>query len=250
MASLLQVPVCEAAGALLKGKSRIKILEAGCGSDSQIQFPAAVYAVGIDISRDELEKNVSLQEKILGDIQDYPLPEGKFDAVVCWMVLEHLPRPKDALANLFRCVKPGGLLILGVPNLASIKGIATKLTPFWFHNLFYRLMRYKSRHFPTYLRMAILPGKMIRFAEASGFSVAFCRLAEGGVSKRLRARFRSAHVAFSTMDFIARTISLGKWQSLLLDECAMILKNDNSNPDGGLAGASREPRAAMVSASK
>jgi ubiquinone/menaquinone biosynthesis C-methylase UbiE len=138
MASLLQAPVSEAANALLAGRDHIRLLEAGCGSASQIRFNAAVHVVGIDIAPEELEKNRAVQEKILGDIQDYPLPEAEFDVVVCWMVLEHLPRPRQALVNMFRAAKPGGIVILGFPNLASIKGLVTKFTPFWFHNVLYR----------------------------------------------------------------------------------------------------------------
>src|SRR5215475_14175326 len=200
MASLMQKPVCEAANALLRGRDRIRVLEAGCGSASQIKFTAQVHAVGIDIEADELEKNAAVQEKILGDIQDYPLPKEDFDVVVCWMVLEHLSRPKDALANLFRTAKPGGIVILGFPNLASIKGLVTKFTPFWFHKVFYQLMHYESRHFPTYLRTSILPGTQIRYAQDSGFSPVFYQLAEGGVAKKLRSRSGLADLAFSGID--------------------------------------------------
>lgn len=224
MASLLQKPVCEAANALLEGRQQIKVLEAGCGSASQISFCAAVRAVGIDISAEELEKNRAVHEKILGDIQEYPLPEDDFDVIICWMVLEHLPRPRAALANMFRAAKPGGIVILGFPNLASIKGVVTKFTPFWFHTFFYRAMRYQSRHFPTYLRSSILPHRLIRFAEANGFSTSFCRLAEGGVARKLRSRSGLADLAFSGVDSLAKLVSLGKWRSALLDECAVILR--------------------------
>lgn len=226
MPSLLQQPVCEAVNALLNGKSQIRVLEAGCGSASQIQFKAAVHIVGIDISADELDKNVAVQEKILGDIQDFPLPKDDFDVIVCWMVLEHLPRPQDALDNLFRAVKPGGLVILGFPNLASIKGMATKFTPFWFHELFYRYMRHTSRHFPTYLRTTILPQRLLQYATENGFSAPFCKIAEGGVSKKLRGRSALFDVGLSALDRSAWLVSLGKWQSALLDECAVVLRKE------------------------
>lgn len=235
MASLLQKPVCDAVNALLQGKDRISVLEAGCGSASQITFAPAMRAVGIDISADQLEKNTAVQEKILGDIQDYPLPPGEFDVAVCWMVLEHLPRPKDALANMFRAVKPGGLVILAVPNLTSIKGIVTRFTPFWFHELFYRYMRHTSRHFPTYLRREILPHRMISFARENGLAAAFCRLSEGGVSKKLRDRSAPINLVFSTLDRAARVLSFGKWQTALLDECAIVLRKNDGQHGTGLA---------------
>jgi SAM-dependent methyltransferase len=212
------------ANALLKGKSVIKVLEAGCGSASHIKFDAAVHAVGIDISRDQLDKNKTIQESILGDLQTYPLPKNEFDVVVCWTVLEHLSRPDDALLNMFASVQPGGLVILGFPNLVSIKGVVTKFTPLWFHTLFYRLQHYKSSPFPTYFRMAIMPHRIMRLAEKNGFSVELCRIVEGRVTQKFRARYRVVNLAFSTLDTVVKILSFGRSQSLLLDSCAMILR--------------------------
>lgn len=224
MASLLQKPVSDTVNTLLAGKDKIRVLEAGCGSASQIKFDAQMYVVGIDISADELEKNGVVHERILGDIQDYPLRKEDFDVVICWMVLEHLSRPNAALANMFRAVKPGGIVVLGFPNLASIKGLVTKFTPFWFHELFYRFMKYKSLHFPTHLRASILPDRLIKFAKDNGMSREFCTVVEGGVSKRLRGRFATVDVGFSALDRATRLLSLGQWKSALLDECAIVLR--------------------------
>jgi ubiquinone/menaquinone biosynthesis C-methylase UbiE len=223
MAELEQM-ISKVANALLAGKSHIKLLEAGCGSASHIGFNAIVHAVGIDICKEQLEQNSAVQEKILGDIQDYPLPKNEYDVVICWMVLEHLVKPREALLNLCRAVKPHGLLILGFPNLYSIKGIVTKFTPFWFHALFYKFMKYTSRHFPTHLRIAILPKKVMQLAQDSGFNTEFYRLVEGDVSKRLRTRFRLIDLVFFTVELVVRIISMGRLQSPLLDGCAMILK--------------------------
>jgi 2-polyprenyl-3-methyl-5-hydroxy-6-metoxy-1,4-benzoquinol methylase len=220
----IEEEVSTKANSLLRGKSRIKLLEAGCGSASHLRFGAQVYAVGIDISQEQLERNEVVNEKILGDIQEYPLPEQEFDVVVCWNVLEHLSKPKHALLNLFGAVKTQGLLILGFPNLLSVKGLVTKITPFWFHRLFYHFMRYTSPHFPTYLRAAILPKRVTRLAEQNGFSVELCRLVEGRVSKRVRSRFRLMDLGFSSMEAAVRLVSLGRLQSPLLDACAVVLK--------------------------
>jgi 2-polyprenyl-3-methyl-5-hydroxy-6-metoxy-1,4-benzoquinol methylase len=220
----LEEDVCETANSLLGGMTHIKLLEAGCGSASHLRFNAQVYAVGIDIANEELEKNTSVNEKIMGDIQDYSFPQDEFDVVICWMVLEHLPKPKDALLNLCRTVRPQGLLILGFPNLLSVKGIVTKFTPFWFHERFYKFMKYKNPHFPTFLRTDILPKRVAQFAEEHGFSVELCKLVEGGVSKKVRSRFRLADLAFSGIDAMTRVLSFGELQSPMLDNCAMILR--------------------------
>lgn len=216
--------VSKAANSLLNGKRHIKLLEAGCGSASRIKLNASVYAVGVDISREQLDQNTMLQEKILGDIQGCALPEQEFDIVICWMVLEHLSRPKDALRNLFRAVKPQGLLILGFPNLLSAKKALAKVTPFWFHKLFYRYMKYTSRHFPTYLRAAILPKRVMRLAEDHGFAVEFCTLLEDPVWTRISQRFWFMGLVLAAGIAVTRLVSLGKVQSPLLDNCGLILR--------------------------
>lgn len=225
----LEAAVCEVTNQLLHGKPRIRLLEAGCGSSTHIKFNPEVYAVGIDISKTQLEKNVTVQEKILGDLEQYPLPRDEFDVAICWMVLEHLPNPQQAMRNMFGCVKPGGLVILGFPNLLSIKGVVTKFTPFWFHELFYKVMNYESRHFPTYLRKTIAPANVIKFAEQNGFAVVFCKLVEGGVTKRVRSRFRAVDIAFAAADRVTSVLSFGKLPSPLLDACALILEKRKAN---------------------
>lgn len=220
----LEREIEETANRLLRGKEEVKVLEAGCGIASYFNFGARTYLVGIDISDQQLQQNDVIQERILGDIQTYPLPRNEFDVVVCWMVLEHLSRPKDALANMFRSLKPGGILILGIPNLLSVKGMVTKFTPFPFHKAFYRFMRYTSEHFPTYLRTAIIPGRIVKYAEREGLQLELCRLTEGGVSRRLRERVRSIDNSFSFMEIFVRAISFGRLKSPLLDACGMILK--------------------------
>jgi SAM-dependent methyltransferase len=215
------------ANSLLVGKARIKLLEAGCGSASHFKFQPEVKSVGIDISQEQLDRNRAIQEQILGDLQTYPLPREEFDIVVCWDVIEHLSRPRDALKNMFAATKPEGLLILGFPNLGSFKGIVTKYTPFWFHELFYRFMKYSSRPFKTYLRWAILPRNVRRFAENNGCSVVYCRLVEGGVTRKVRERLWPIHAFLTCGDFVARVLSFGRIPSLTLDGCALILQKES-----------------------
>jgi SAM-dependent methyltransferase len=53
------------------------------------------------------------------DLADAPLADASFDAVIGWHVLEHLRNPKDQLLRLATVLKPGGVLGLRVPNIAS-----------------------------------------------------------------------------------------------------------------------------------
>jgi SAM-dependent methyltransferase len=53
---------------------------------------------------------------IVGDLQACPqVPDDTYDVIVCTQVLEHVPNPFLAAAELARILKPGGLLLLTVP---------------------------------------------------------------------------------------------------------------------------------------
>lgn len=217
--------VSKVCNSLLESKPRIRMLEAGCGSASHVRFRPVTEIVGLDISSDQLARNHAVHEKILGDIQDYHLPKDEFDVVVCWWVMEHLSRPKDAMLNMFGAVKPEGLLILAFPNVLSYKGIVTKFTPLWVHRLYYDAMKFKTRPFPTFLRMAILPKNVVRFSRDNGFSLVYFKLVEGNPTiRQMRAKSRLVDFAVSVVTLTLQTVSFGKLDSLLCDHCVMVLR--------------------------
>ena len=51
-----------------------------------------------------------------GDACALPLPDASFDAVTCQTLLMHLPEPMDALREMLRILRPGGLLVCVEPN--------------------------------------------------------------------------------------------------------------------------------------
>jgi len=53
------------------------------------------------------------------DLLDAPLAEGSFDAAIMWHVLEHARDPRRQLLRLAALLKPGGVLGIRVPNIAS-----------------------------------------------------------------------------------------------------------------------------------
>jgi SAM-dependent methyltransferase len=58
---------------------------------------------------------------LLADIQEMPqIGDGSFDTILCTQVLEHVPRPWRAMAELSRVLRPGGQLILSVPHLSAV----------------------------------------------------------------------------------------------------------------------------------
>ncbi len=51
-----------------------------------------------------------------GFLESAALPEGGFDLAAAWMVIEHVPDPRDTLTRLFRLLRPGGQLLISIPN--------------------------------------------------------------------------------------------------------------------------------------
>jgi SAM-dependent methyltransferase len=214
----------------LLGSTRlpVKVLEAGCGSTSHIKLADQLLLTGIDISASQLDRNPHLQERICGDLQTHPLGKEKFDVVVCWDVIEHLSRPRDALANMAGALRAGGILVLAFPNLWSVKGLTTKLTPFWFHAWFYRrVMKDQSTReafgqFPTYLRIDIAPRRLARIAAQYKLRSEYLLTYEGPVQEDLRKRHAWANAAFSVVGFLSRLLTVGRYD-LNHSDCHLLL---------------------------
>jgi SAM-dependent methyltransferase len=117
------------------GARPISVYEAGGGSTSYIDLKALKVAriTLVDIDPRQVSRNDIAHETILGDLQTIELPKDNFDLVICYNVIEHLPRLPEALNRLARVVKPGGLVVIGAPVPMSLNGLAARLTPHVVH---------------------------------------------------------------------------------------------------------------------
>lgn len=59
---------------------------------------------------------------IHGDICQAPPDAGSFDVVMSWSVFEHLPLPREALANIIELLNPGGILYISLHLYTSCNG--------------------------------------------------------------------------------------------------------------------------------
>jgi SAM-dependent methyltransferase len=172
-----------------------RVLEAGCGSAAHVRFPATAVITGIDIDTHQLERNTAVTEKILGDVETYDLSPSSYDAIVCWYVFEHLKFPDHALVRFSRAVKPGGLIILALPNLMTPKGLITKYSPHWVHVAWRRYVLGRKHAgtpghgpFPTTLPWTMTPERLLRLAASCNLQVAFEAYLEDGKQVQTREK--------------------------------------------------------------
>ena len=99
-------------------------LDAGCGHGLYARELAAGagVAIGMDRSIDNLRR-VNLtngrRRVVAAQLQQLPYRDALFDLILCIEVLTHIPPVEQsvALAEMFRVLRPGGVLLISVHNL-------------------------------------------------------------------------------------------------------------------------------------
>ena len=100
------------------------LLDVGCSTGAFVKLArnSGFDAQGIDLS----ERAVSYGRDHLslplraGDFTAGMFAEASFDVVTLWATLEHLPDPGAFMAEASRVVRPGGALVISVPNHRSL----------------------------------------------------------------------------------------------------------------------------------
>jgi len=101
-----------------------RVLEIGSGDG---RFLAAARerggsVVGIEPSAEARARAARLGiESYAGGVEDARVPPRSVGAVIAWHSLEHLDSPFDALRLARAWLKPGGALVVAVPNRASLQ---------------------------------------------------------------------------------------------------------------------------------
>lgn len=159
-----------------------------------------------------------------GDVSRLPVSSACADAVVSWDVLEHVRHPADALTELVRVARPGGVVVLALPNVVSLKGVVTRLTPWWVHVWVYRRLlgdatagTDTSDQFPTTMRWVLRSAGIRRLAAHLGLDVLLLEVYEGPVPLHFRRRHRTGHLAFSAIGALSRLLSLGRYDATASD---------------------------------
>ncbi len=103
----------------LQGK---ECLDAGCGNGLYsvvLAFLSGSRTVGVDISKraigeaQERFKGVEKLEFTMANIEHLPFCNGSFDFIICLRVLHHNTNREEAISELKRVLRVGGMLYTG-----------------------------------------------------------------------------------------------------------------------------------------
>jgi ubiquinone/menaquinone biosynthesis C-methylase UbiE len=113
-----------------------RILDAGCGTGEWVEFLCrrGYLCEGLDYSQELVHRIRQVYPKrtwTYGRTQALPYPDGTFDGIISWGVIEHDPRgPMTQLREYRRVLKPGGHIIVTVPyDSESMRHASAMLFP-------------------------------------------------------------------------------------------------------------------------
>ena len=167
---------------LLDIKPGARLLDVGCGTGRHLielsRYEAAF--VGLDMAREDLRKTryilhlTAKERPVLASVdlvqglgERLPFDDGFFDYVVCTETLEHVPDDRAVLADLVRVLRPGGVLVVSVPDEYSER-LLWRLSP--------RYRNTPGGHIRIYKRDDLR--RLLREYGAEPFGVRFCHSLE------------------------------------------------------------------------
>lgn len=109
-------------------KKGSKVLDVGAGSCPYKKYFSHTKYEACDFDQVFDKSSISKLDFVC-DITDMPRKDNSYDAILCTQVLEHVPDPQEAVAEMARVLKPGGKMFVTVPQGWGIHGQP--------HNYFY-----------------------------------------------------------------------------------------------------------------
>ncbi|MFT5482986.1 MAG: SAM-dependent methyltransferase [Halieaceae bacterium] len=108
------------------------VLDIGCGRALLLRAFQSMGATVLGLERAEFPIADSNSTFVChGSLADAEYASSQFDIVVLWHVLEHVEKQELLMDEITRHLNPGGLLVLAVPNFASLQ--QRLFTRNWFH---------------------------------------------------------------------------------------------------------------------
>lgn len=103
----------------------LKLLDIGCGTGHVVAGAAAdgFSVFGMDFAEAMVRRAAGAHPALrawVADARHIPMPDASFDVVTMIGVLEYIPEYPKVIAEIRRVLRPGGALILSMPNKRSL----------------------------------------------------------------------------------------------------------------------------------
>ena len=177
-----------------------RMLDIGCGKGAFLKAFKAVRGgwrfAGIEPSREEValarrDADLDVRQGMFGAV---PLEREAFDVLTIMHVLEHVPRPLEAVRQMRDALKEGGLLFVEVPNTLDL-------------NMFYDVLLFEHLfHFQ--------PETLAWLLEREGFDIVAHQQATTYGAQRIVARKRANGAAESAWPRVRMADGRTAWQQL------------------------------------
>ncbi len=120
--------------ALMAYKSGGRLLEIGCGTGGFLRLAERHFAVeGVDVSDYAIQSiQPHFGERVrVANVEQDGLPEGRYDVIVVFNILEHLHQPHQVAEQIFSSLAPQGVMLGSVPNnYGLVGGLVTRVGNF------------------------------------------------------------------------------------------------------------------------
>lgn len=127
---------------LSAAKEKERLLDIGCSTGVFLNMAKAAgwKVLGLDLNEDVVEsakREYGIDAKV-GTLDSMKFPSGHFSAVTLFDSIEHMGNPGNVLTEIYRILRPGGLLLLTTPNISGLLPTVTyqifgKLLNAWEH---------------------------------------------------------------------------------------------------------------------
>ena len=197
----------------------LRVLAVEAGDQFAVRAPA--YVVGGDVRQAERSPRPHADERRAIDLDRMNVETGEYDVVLFVNVLEHARKPLSLFPTAWSALKDGGLFVLVLPNVASVKGLLARFMPWRFQRWFYaRILRSSSVPARSIHSYSLRPSSLLAHARAGGWKVEYFRLYEGGVQRSVRQRLRLVGWRWR---FVVVAIHLATFGLLTAEETGIIL---------------------------
>lgn len=117
---------------MVEPRQRVLELGTGPGTVTRILHSKGCQVTGVEMDPETLATCAPFCERtVQANLEDpdwaAPLAGEKFDAVICADVLEHLRNPRPLLLQLHSFLKPGGSVLMSLPNASHLTVVASLL---------------------------------------------------------------------------------------------------------------------------